>query len=1255
MFALAATLRAAVTVGVALVAASAGVAQEKAMTRWQDVDRLVDEQKYQAASELTGELLGEARAAGDEAMWTRALIKSTQLRLALHGYGRAVRFLQDEPWPETPRHRLNVGLFYGHTLRTYLQAYSWEIRKREDVAGEAGEDLKTWTLDRVVQEIEETYAGIFSQREAWGEASLGEGAAYLDPGTYPAQVRGTLRDIVSYLWVDLLADTGLWRPEAQGQTYLLDLDGLLAPPQPLSESDAALLVDPAVHPVTKVRAVLADLEAWHLGQHRPEAALEARLELLRRLRASFSTHGEDRRLLRDNLTVRLATFDRGLPWFSMGLATLAEMQRSEPDDPMALARARDTARQGQSAHPDSVGGQRCAHLVSTLERPQLSLAAMAVDGDRKRSIQISHANAESVHLRAYPVDVLSTLRGKNPRWRPNQQEVTRLLGTAPAATWTQALPATPDLRSHHTYSTPPSLPRGAYVVVASLRGDFRGSGNVMSAALFLRSDLVIASRPVGDGGELEVRTVNGPDGRPRAAEVEVMRLNWRSGGQTLVRRRSEKDGRLIFATEDWQRHRHVLIARDGDDLAVQEVYGYSSGRDRQAEPRSLVYTDRSVYRPSQDIFWKVVAYRGQDDRFRTEPGDAFDVVLRDANGEEVAKERVETNEFGSASGRFTISPGRLLGSWWIEAVGRLGTARFQVEEYKRPTFEVAVDEPTSALRLNREARLIGRADYYFGLPVSDGTARWRITREPRFPPWRWWRPAASVTPRVIAHGESAVRADGTFDVIFTPQADERLADEREVSYRYSIDVEVTDGGGETREGRRSVAVGFAAIDASLQAASPFFSAEAPIVFDIARTRLSGPAAPGEGGYRIVRLVQPDETPLPSELPATDGRGDDAFRTAGDLMRPRWSAETDPRRFLRALPDGEEVASGALRHGDDGRARLELELGGGAYRLHYRSEDDFGTPVERRMDFIVRGTEALRLPLVLAPATTSVEVGDELSLLVHSGFDRQRLVLVVEGRGGRVLRQELDATEHPQLISVPITAAERGGVSVTLATVRDHQWMRQEQRVAVPYTDRRLEVSFERFRDKLRPGAEETFSVVVRGAGDSTLDPAAVELLAYMYDRSLDLFARHAPPNVVDLYPNFLGARAAQTNLGQAPIVWQRHTLPRPSSAPNLLPAVLRYLDGWPIGGPGQRRARLQTMKMATRSRPGMAAPASPLPSPAPQAEAIAVTAEAASDDIAMDLRACGARPRAAAAGRGRGRAAHPPGAKLTATAGWGPP
>ena len=114
--------------------------------RWKEVERLQGEDKYAAATGVVEEILEQAVATGNEAEWTRALIRRVQLRTALHGYETAVRILQDHPWPESPMNRAVLEIFRAHGLITYLHAYSWEIAQRELVDSDGEVDLEAWTL-----------------------------------------------------------------------------------------------------------------------------------------------------------------------------------------------------------------------------------------------------------------------------------------------------------------------------------------------------------------------------------------------------------------------------------------------------------------------------------------------------------------------------------------------------------------------------------------------------------------------------------------------------------------------------------------------------------------------------------------------------------------------------------------------------------------------------------------------------------------------------------------------------------------------------------------------------------------------------------------------------------------------------------------------------------------------------------------------------------------------------------------------------
>src|SRR5207248_3146211 len=120
----------------------------------------------------------------------------------------------------------------------------------------------------------------------------------------------------------------LWSAQTAADVEGLDLSSLIG-------GGAATPAGPAPHPLQEMAAVLADLEAWHLAAGRREAALEARLARLSALRWAFP-EGEDLRLLRRDLETRLAAF-RDVPWWSRGMAALADMLVEE--DPGHLAEA----------------------------------------------------------------------------------------------------------------------------------------------------------------------------------------------------------------------------------------------------------------------------------------------------------------------------------------------------------------------------------------------------------------------------------------------------------------------------------------------------------------------------------------------------------------------------------------------------------------------------------------------------------------------------------------------------------------------------------------------------------------------------------------------------------------------------------------------------------------------------------------------------------------------------------------------------
>ncbi len=408
----------------------------------------------------------------------------------------------------------------------------------------------------------------------------------------------------------------------------------------------------------------------------------------------------------------------------------------------------------------------------------------------------------------------------------------------------------------------------------------------MQALNFLLTDLVLVSEQADDGYDVTARS--GSTGMALAdVTVELYRFDWRSGHRRVAVRRTDAAGRVHFGQGGWQRERHFLIASHGDSLAydLRGLWRYEKN-ERGEQTAALIYTDRSVYRPQQKLQFKVVAYRGggAEPSYQTLPETPVSVSLLDANYQVVAETELETNAFGSTSASFDIPAGRLLGQWRIRtSLG--GETLVRVEEYKRPTFSVSITDPPEALRLNRPATLTGEVRYYFGLPVVTGEVRWRVSREPVFPWWwYWWYPSASTESQLVASGDCGLDENGAFEIDFTPAADEREAADG-VTYRYRLSADVTDEGGETRSAERSFRLGFVAVEASIVSELGFLTEGEKATLRVVRSDLDGSPRAGAAAWRLVRLEQPAETPLPAELPRPIRPGYEPYASAGRRSAP----------------------------------------------------------------------------------------------------------------------------------------------------------------------------------------------------------------------------------------------------------------------------------------------------------------------------------------------------------------------------------
>ncbi len=679
---------------------------------------------------------------------------------------------------------------------------------------------------------------------------------------------------------------------------------------------------------------------------------------------------------------------------------------------------------------------------------------------------------------------------------------------------------------------PQGLEPGAYWLIASAQPDFGGGDNVVFVGLVRVTRLALVAGHSGTGHVVDIAT-----GEPVAgAAVKAFVGSWQNGREQFKEHgpaTTDKDGRFEIALP--QAHANVMFVAsatlDGrkHEAVTDRTHLWPQGP-AQSHGTIVLVTDRGIHRPGQIVHYKGIACSANPAaaKYAAIANAAVEVVFRDANGREVSKARHTTNANGSFHGTFPIATGALPGQWSIQAQAggpphAAGGVGVRVEEYKRPKFKVELAKPQQATPLGGEVTLTGTATTYTGLPVAGAKVAWRVERQVRWPIWcRWffpWLPFDSGAQR-IARGTAQTDANGSFTIAFPARPDRSVPKESLPVFSFAVTADVTDAGGETRTADETVNAGYTDVQASVTAdawqAVGDGGAPANVPITIATTTLDGVAKAAAGTLTVSRLVQPaaverggffEPTPVPMPRPN---------RGAAGIPRPPVVDPANPETWAA----GEEVLTEKLTtDAATGKAVATAKLPAGIYRAVFEIPANGDLPAVKS-ELLVEvfdpqaETYGVRRAFTLVSPKTALEPLAEYRGFIGTGYDRGR-ALVEISQAGRVLERfwtEPGRTQWP--VSLKVGDEHRGGFTVRTWMVRDGRLHDRSQVIDVPWTNKKLSLAWERFTRRLEPGAKDVWRAKISSVADPVAGPAApvaAEMLALMYDASLDALAGHAWP------------------------------------------------------------------------------------------------------------------------------------------------
>ena len=390
------------------------------------------------------------------------------------------------------------------------------------------------------------------------------------------------------------------------------------------------------------------------------------------------------------------------------------------------------------------------------------------------------------------------------------------------------LPVDSDYNTHSAEIIMPKIEEpGLYIILASDNKEFSYDNNLTSYNDFTVTNITYVKQTQPDNS-IKFIVLNRQTGKPMpnvTCKIWYQKYHYKTRKYfrtDIATHTSDKNGEFIVKYVKGERtyQGYSCDFSMGNDFFSNSSH-YSRGSLYLRPAPNVInetfitrlFTDRAIYRPGQKIYFKGITIKKTSGINKVEALKNIEtkVTLYDANNQQVESLNLETNEYGTFSGSYTIPTGLINGRFKIQCSH--GIKYISVEEYKRPKFEVKMLPFEGNYVINDSVKISGKAITFSGANLSEAIVKYNITRTPRWSGW-WYHyiPSKSVQ---VASGTVDTDDSGLFNIKFMAIPDLSIKKSEYVSFNYAISASITDINGETQTVSSRINVGYNALKVSL--------------------------------------------------------------------------------------------------------------------------------------------------------------------------------------------------------------------------------------------------------------------------------------------------------------------------------------------------------------------------------------------------------------------------------------------------------
>lgn len=738
--------------------------------------------------------------------------------------------------------------------------------------------------------------------------------------------------------------------------------------------------------------------------------------------------------------------------------------------------------------------KQCEEFLTTLTKKSVAvqLNSVCVSG-QTIPVGLTYRNTTEAKYKLYKV---SSNEFVSLSQLDNEKLIDALLGKELVTESTVNLPYETDYDEHSTLIALPALHYGIYYLVFSNNNSFDDKENLIFVP-FQVSDLAFFNLETDDC--LNLYVVNRETGQPmNNVRAHFSERNYSYKTKSYERKdmgESVSDKNGYIAAPITKNNRYFIDLYHGEDTLMSTGLFdfYKNHVNPNISIQSRIFTDRAIYRPGQTVQFSCIVFRGNSKISEVVPDYETYICFEDPNMQTIDTLRLTTDEYGMISGSFTIPTDRVNDYYYL--IGEHNSMYVQVEEYKRPTFEVTFESPEKEYKIGDSVTVSGKVAALSGFGLDNVEFKYQIVRKTYFPFRFWdWAPYY-VDDETISLGESTTAVDGTFNISFELKPSSDVSVVNIPQYNYEIEVTATNKQGETQRGSFRIVATYNKYNISLSNNDETIDINDLNNLMVNVTNVNGKPASTKVEYKIFRINDIDK--YPRDL------GDFDRKILSDVLLKVYFPKFD--YYSKENITKDIVYQGVIDVNGEVQLLQDKKLTPAQYIVELRSADD--TLSAFSVKYVVYDVKSKKMPYKTMCWTTidkiSAQPGETINYYVGSS-EKNVSALVMVKNGKKILKSErINLNNGINKFSYKVKEEDRGRLDFQVALVRYNTEMRHIDYVVVPFDNMMLDLTLNTKRNKVLPGSEETWSVTVK---DYKGKPMKVPVFAVMYDAALDNLA-----------------------------------------------------------------------------------------------------------------------------------------------------